>query len=305
MNSLKQAISLLKKRLAQRMPSEGSFATQIPGVDIHRRDTASGVTNCLYKPSIIKLVQGKKLCQMGRDEYLYEEDNVFIAGVDMVNTSNVFEATPEKPYLSITVDLDRNLLAQLATEMPASASGENATTGLLVQPASTEMLDAFLRLEALLDKPDQIPFLAPMIVRELHVLVLLGPGGNRLRLFYTYGSQINQIARATAWLKDNFKERLTIEDMAEHVHMAPSTFFRHFKEVTGDSPLQFQKKLRLHEAQRLMLTGDWDATGACGIVGYESLTQFNREYKRLFGEPPRRHVKRWQHEHSLAGTPGK
>lgn len=297
-------MALLKERLTRRMPSEGSFPTQIAGVDIHRRDTAGAPTNCLYTPSIIKLVQGRKRCFVGQDEFKYAEDNVFIAGVDMPNTSNIFEATPEKPYLSITVELDRDLLAQLAMEMPMSPPGEDGATGLLVQPASPEMLDAFLRLEALFDKPDQIPFFAPLIVRELHLRVLFGPGGHRLRLFYTYGSQRNQIARAIAWLRENFKERLTVEDMAEQVHMAPSTFFRHFKEVTGISPLQFQKKLRLHEAQRLMLMDDLDATSACGVVGYESLTQFNREYKRLFGEPPRRNVVRRQREHPVAVVPG-
>ena len=307
MHDLKRANALLRERLEMRMPAEGSFSTRIAGVDIHRRDSVNAPTNCLYTPRIIKLVQGKKRCLVGRDEFMYGEDDIFIAGVDMPNTSNIFEASPKKPCLSITIDLDRNLIAQLAMEMAAPTPEEDgAATGLLVQPAEPEMLDAFVRLEALLDKPEQIPVLAPMIIKEIHFRALVGEGGNRLRLFYTYGSQKNQIARSIAWLRENFREKLAIEEMAEKVHMAPSTFHHHFKEVTTVSPLQFQKRLRLHEAQRLMLMDDMDANSACEAVGYESLTQFNREYKRHFGEPPRRNVTRWQREHSpsLAFMPG-
>ena len=297
MHDLREAKILLKERLARRLPAEGSFATPISGVDLHRRDIVSVPTNCLYTTTIIMVVQGKKRCLVGKDEFVYGENHLFIAGVDMPNTSNILEASPQKPYLAMTVELDRNLMTQLAMEMPAPVPDADASTGLLVQPVSAEILDAFLRLEALFDEPESIHVLAPMIRKELHFRVLTGPGGDRLRLFYTYGSQKNQIARAIVWLRENFRESLAIEDMAEQVYMAPSTFHHRFKEVTGVSPLQFQKRLRLHEAQQLMLLDNLDATSASERVGYESLSQFTREYKRHFGEPPRRDVARWQREH--------
>lgn len=299
MERLEYDKALLCERIQRRMTEPGSFATAIGGVGLHRRDKPNFPENCFLAPKIVKMVQGRKRSVIGADEYFYDEDNLFIAGVDMPNTSNIMDATPDKPCMSITVDLDKNLIAQLAMEMPEPISeSDDAATGLLIQPVDAEMLNAFLRLEALLDKPTHISVLAPMLIKEIHFRVLCGPGGERLRLFYTYGSQKNQIARAIAWLRENFRERLTVDELAGKVHMAPSTFHRHFKEITSVSPLQFQKRLRLHEAQRLMLIEDLDAGRACEAVGYESLTQFNREYKRHFGEPPRRNVTRWQRDHA-------
>lgn len=240
MKELRELNARLKARLIRRMPAEISLPTPIKGVDIHRKDFISAPTNCLYTPTIVLVVQGQKRCLVGKEEFVYGENNLFVAGVDIPNTSNTLEISPKKPFLAIQVELDSNLITQLAMEVPAPASDEDASTGLLVQPATVEILGAFLRLEALFDEPENIRVLAPMILKELHFRVLTGPGGDRLRLFYTYGSQKNQIARAIAWLRDNFKERLTIEEMAEKVYMATSTFHHRFKEVTAVSPLQFQ-----------------------------------------------------------------
>ncbi|MDL2270169.1 AraC family transcriptional regulator [Desulfosarcina sp. OttesenSCG-928-G17] len=148
----------------------------------------------------------------------------------------------------------------------------------------------------LFDQPEKLAVIGPMIVREIHYLLLAGPNGHRLRLFHTLGSQSHQIARAISWLKENLATAVPIESLAEKVNMAPSTFHRYFKEITSLSPLQYQKRIRLHEAQRLMLAKDMNAGSASAAVGYESLSQFNREYKRLFGEPPRRDIKRLQDE---------
>lgn len=299
MDEIEKKAAILQKQVLNHVPGPGNYPTAIEGVGVHRRDAVTVPENCLYLPRIVKIVQGRKHSLVGDEEYFYGENDVFIAGVDMPNTSNIFEASPEKPCMSVTVDIDRNLIAQLAMEMPpAPPTGDEATNGLLVQPVDAEMLDAFIRLVALLDRPERIPVLAPMLVKEIHYRVLIGPGGEKLRALYTYGSQKNQIARAVSWVKENFKERFTIDELAERVHMATSTFHRRFKETTTVSPLQFQKRLRLHEAQRLMLKDDLDANSACDAVGYESLTQFNREYKRLFGEPPRRNITRWQRENA-------
>lgn len=297
----------LQRIVLGRTSGPGSFTTTIEGVSLHRRDAITSPENCLYLPRIIKIVQGRKRSVVGGDEYFYHEDNVFVAGVDMPNTSSIFEASPENPCMSITVDIDKELVAQLSLEMPdIPPNDDDESNGLLVQPADPDMLDAFLRLMELLDKPELIPVMGPMLIKEIHYRVLMGVGGDKLRLFYTFGSQRNQVAKAITWLRENFMEHITVEDLADKVHMASSTFYRRFKETATVSPLQFQKRLRLHEAQRLMLMDKLDAGSACEVVGYESLTQFNREYKRLFGEPPLRNVNRWRREHILtpAVVPG-
>lgn len=299
MLDMEAAKRTLTERLLARMPEAGNYTTAIEGVGIHRRDNPDSPEHCFRVPRIVKIVQGQKRSLVGAEEFLYGDDDVFIAGVEMPNTSNVLTASPDKPIMSFTVDLDKNLIGQLALEIGETALDESGSgTGILVQRATPLIMDAFLRLEALLDRPDDIPVMSSLIIKELHFRVLTGPGGQTLRMLHTYGSQKNHITRAIAWLRENFKERIAIEDLAEKAHMAPTTFHRHFREVTSVSPLQYQKRLRLHEAQRLMLLYDMDAGGASDAVGYESLTQFNREYKRLFGEPPRRNVTRWLREHA-------
>lgn len=163
---------------------------------------------------------------------------------------------------------------------------------MAVAEVDPDVLDAFLRLAELNEKPEQIPVLAPMIIREIHYRLLIGPQGERLRMVNTLGTQSNQIAKSITWLRDNYREPLQVDKLARKLNMATSTFHKHFRQVTSLSPLQYQKRLRLYEAQRLMLSENEDAAVAALAVGYESPTQFNREYKRLFGEPPHRHVSR-------------
>lgn len=290
----------LKEKVREHLPEASSITTAIPGMGLHRRDKINNPENSFLCPRILKIVQGRKRTLVGSDEYYYGEDDILVSGIDMPNTSHIFEASPERPCMSVSVDLDKSLIAQLSVEMPDPAPAEaDPSPGLFVQKVDAGMLDAFLRLVSLLDTPDLIPVLAPMITKEVHYRLLLGPAGNSLRLLYTYGTHKNQVAKAISWLRDNFRERVTVDELAEKAHMAATTFHRYFKETTAVSPLQFQKKLRLHEAQRLMLTQDMDAGSACEAVGYESLTQFNREYKRHFGEPPRRNVTRWRRDHPL------
>ena len=176
--------------------------------------------------------------------------------------------------------------------LEASRAGACSYKGLSVADVDPDILHAFLRLVELLEKPEQIPILGPLIVREIHYRLLIGPQGEFLRRLNTLGTQSNQIAQAITWLRDNYREPLQVDKLAQKVNMATSTFHRHFKEVTTLSPLQFHKRLRLYEAKRLMLTESKDASSASLAVGYESPTQFNREYKRLFGEPPHRDVMR-------------
>jgi AraC-like DNA-binding protein len=283
----------LKEKLLQWLPQQGRITTAIDGLTLSRRDTTNQAESCFYRPTIGIVAQGFKRSVIGNEEYQYGEGYCLTAGVDMPSVNHIIEASPEKPFLALSIKLDRYLVTQLAAELPPDPkNGNGSYRGVVVAGVTLDILDAFLRLVNLLDTPERIPMLAPMIIREIHYYLLIGPQGDCLRLVGTLGTQTNQIARAISWLRENYHEPLLIEKLARQVNMAESTFNRHFRKVTTLSPLQFQKRLRLYEAQRMMLADDKDAATAALKVGYESATQFNREYKRQFGEPPHRDINR-------------
>jgi len=285
--------NLLKEKLLRRLPAPGLYTTAIEGFMIARHHDAKEIQNCIYRPLVAVVVQGSKRSLIGSEEYRYGENHCLIVGVDVPSANHVITASPDKPFLAVSLDLDKYLITQLAAEIPPSyPPGNNVYKGMAVAQADPDVLDAFLRLVELLDKPEQIPVLAPMIAREIHYRLLIGTQGEHLRMVSTLGTQSNQIARMVTWLRGNYKEPLQVDELARKANMATSTFHRHFRQVTTLSPLQFQKRLRLYEAQRLMLLENEDAAIAALAVGYESPTQFNREYKRMFGEPPHRHVSR-------------
>lgn len=289
--SLERTNILLKEKLLRWMPESGRYTTAIDGLAIFRRNEAKKAENCIYQPLAAVLVQGCKRSIIGSEEYSYGKNHCLVVGVDLPSANYVIGASPEQPLLGLSLYLDKYLTTQLAAEIqPSTRPGNDSCKGMAVAEVDPDVLDAFLRLAELIEKPERIPVLAPMIIREIHYRLLIGPQGERLRMVNTLGTQSNQIARTITWLKDNYKEPLQVDELARKVNMAPSTFHRHFREVTTLSPLQFQKRLRLYEAQRLMLAENEDAAVAALAVGYESPTQFNREYKRMFGEPPHRHV---------------
>lgn len=296
----KTLIKTYKKRLLRRMPQEGSFPTAISGVELHRRDTPTEPGTYFMTPRILLLVQGCTHTVVGATDYYCREGDLLVAGVGLPNTSRISDVAPEGPAMSMCLDLDKALVAQLIMDMPTKDVHESpAGTGFTVQPLEVEILDAFVRMEALLDTPEHIPTLAPMIIREIHYRLLVGPSGDILRTLYTYGSKKNNVVRALAWLEENYQKPLRVDFLAEMVHMSSCTFHRYFKETTSLSPLQYQKTLRLHEAQRLMFFENMDVNRACEAVGYESLTQFTREYKRLFGEPPYRNITQLKRRHGV------
>jgi len=281
--------NLLKEKLLRWLPAPGRLSTAIKGLLLSRRDKPDQVENCFYKPSVGVILQGAKRAVVGSEEYCYGENQCLVAGVDMPSSFCVTQVSPEKPFLAVGLDLDRYLIARLATEISLPSGYEKSYhKGVSVDDVDLHVLEAFLRLVDLLEKPGQIPVLAPMIIREIHYRLLIGPQGKHLLKISTIGTQSNQIAQAITWMTQNYKKSLQVDKIARMVNMATSTFHRHFKEVTTISPLQFHKRLRLYEAQRLMLAEQETASSASLTVGYESPTQFNREYKRLFGEPPYR-----------------
>jgi AraC-like DNA-binding protein len=292
-NNLLRANEQLKEKLLQWLPQPGRIATSITGLFLSRRDMTNQAESCFYSPTVGIVAQGFKRSVIGNKEYQYGEGYCMVAGVDLPSVNHITEASPEKPFLALSIKLDRYLITQLTTVVPPEPQSEHVShNGVAVSEVTSDILDAFLRLVNLLDTPKRIPVLAPMIIREIHYNLLLGPYGDCLRLVSTLGTQTNQIAQAISWLRENYREPLLIEKLASRVNMAESTFHRYFRMVTTLSPLQFQKRLRLYEAQRLMLAEDKDAATAALYVGYESATQFNREYKRQFGEPPHRDISR-------------
>lgn len=287
---LEENTGVLLAKIGSYLTEEGDYPLSVPNVTLHRRHNTHTPENCFYKPIVGLTLQGAKRTVIGNREYRYGAGNCIVTGVDMPSINYITDASAERPYLVVSLYLDLHLVSQLAPQVPARAG--NADGNSVVAPTDPEVLGAFLRLVELEEKPEQIPVLAPLIVREIHFRLLTGPQGNLLRAIGTHGTQSNRIAQAINWIRNNFKNDLEVEILAGQVHMSPPTFRRHFKLVTSMSPTEYHKRLRLYEAQRLMLEENSDATNACYAVGYESAGQFNREYKRLFGDPPQRNVSR-------------
>lgn len=282
---------VLKNMVLKWLPEPTRLETSIHGLALSRYDEEVSATRCFYYPMVALVVQGFKRSMIGNQEANYGERHCMVVGVDMPGVFHITQASAQKPFLSLSVKLDRHIITQLISEMPSIVAPQaNPSSPVAISDVGKDLLDAFIRLVDLLDAPSRIPIFAPMILREIHFHLLAGSQGDCLRLFSTSGTQANQIARAISWLRENYVIPLHIEELAQRVNMAPSTFHRHFRQVTSLSPLQFQKRLRLYEAERLMLLEGKDASTAAIMVGYESGSQFNREYKRQFGAPPRRDV---------------
>lgn len=269
----------------------GHFETSIPGLSIFRREETTQPTSGMYEPSICMIVQGAKRVLLGDDAFLYDPTQYLITSIDLPTVVQIIEASREKPCLGLMLRLDQREISQLMVDsnLPpprAQQSGRGMATG----EVTLQLLTAFQRLVDLLDEPKDIPILAPIIQREILYRLLVGDQGARLRQMASLGSQSQQIARAIEWLKGNFSQPLRINDLASQVNMSTSTLHHHFRTLTAMSPLQYQKWLRLTEARRLMLIESLDAANAAFQVGYESPSQFSREYSRLFGAPPLRDI---------------
>ena len=278
--------------LLRHAPEDGNYSYPIDEFWIVRRDKPNDIIErCMVKPVILVSVQGRKRSVIGGVPYEYESGQSLLLGMYLPADSTVLNASPEKPYCSMVLGLDASLITQIIAKLPEENTDKQKSLAVACSKTDPAVLEAFTRLVELLDTPDHIKYLAPLIIREIHYRLLTGPLGKHIRAAYTLGTQSNQIARAITWLENNYKAPLKIEVLAKYVNMPVSTFHRNFKLITSLSPLQFQKQLRLFEAQRLMLAEGMDAITASYEVGYESPTQFNREYKRMFGNSPVKDVK--------------
>lgn len=277
--------------LIDKHSSEGMRPSAIPRLSLIRATSPSEPIHTLYEASLCLVVQGKKQVQLGERVLEYDSGAFLAVSVDMAVVGRVIEASREKPYLCFALMLDRAALAALALEMGPPQAGEPGS-GMALGPMNADLLDAALRLVRLLETPRDIPVLAPMAERELLYRLLAGPNGARLRQIAHAESKLSQVSRAISWIKLNYREAFSIEALAAEARMSASTLHLHFKQVTSLSPLQYQKQIRLHEARRLILSTAMDAASAAHEVGYDSPSQFSREYRRLFGAPPLRDVAR-------------
>ena len=290
-NSMVVALEALGKSIARWTDKGDQLVNAIPGLSLYRRDEPTQPTSGMYEPSICLVAQGAKRVLLGDDTYVYDTHHFLITSVDIPTVWEIIEASREKPCLGLVLKLDQREILQLMVDsnLPPPRA-QQSSRGMATGEVTLPLLTAFQRLIDLLAGPKDIPILAPIIQREISYRLLVGDQGARLRQMASAGSQSHQIARAIDWLKGNFTRPLRIDDLATQVNMSTSTFHHHFRALTAMSPLQYQKWLRLNEARRLMLTERLDATTAAFQVGYESPSQFSREYSRLFGAPPLRDI---------------
>lgn len=269
--------------------------TAIAPLSFFRADTASAVMYQDYEPCFAILAQGKKDIILGEETHPFEAGHCLVVSVDLPVSACIIEATPNQPYLGLKLTLDPIQLCEIVAQMPLNFSlrkKENSVRGLSVSNADTTLLDCALRLTKLLDTPQDVSMLAPMIIWEIYYRLLSGEQSEAVRQIATSGSGMQRISKAIEQIKVEFSQPMRVENLAKQARMSTSSFHQHFKQVTSMSPLQYQKQLRLLEARRLMLTEDCDATSAAYQVGYESPSQFSREYSRLFGAPPIRDIER-------------
>jgi AraC-like DNA-binding protein len=267
------------------------FQTPVPGLTFYHLDKPTEPKPGLAEPSICVIAQGAKRIHLEDETFVYDAHKYLLASVYLPTTYQVISASPDEPYLGLVLKFDMRELSQLMidSKLPSSRT-KNIDRCMATGEVTLPLLSAFQRLVALLDEPEDIPILAPMLHREILYRLLVGEQGDRLRQIASGGSRSYQVARVIEWLKANFAQQLRIEELAGLANMSASSFHSHFRAMTSLSPLQYQKHLRLQEARRLMWAEGLDATRAAFRVGYESSSQFCREYRRLFGAPPLRDV---------------
>lgn len=292
--------------------SEDGRIEPLEGVILRRASAPTELEHGVSAPSFCVIAQGTKEVLLGEKRYKYDASHYLIATTALPIASRISEASPHRPYLSIIITLDPVLVGSVLVEANQlgprpRTRGQSSVTAIDVSRLDTGLLDAVVRLVRLLDSSEstvEAPFLMPLVKREIVYRLLLGEQGGRLAQIAALGSSTHRIAEGVEWLRREFNRPLRIEVIARELGMSPSGFHHHFKALTAMSPLQFQKQLRLQEARRLMLGEGLDATSAGYRVGYEDASYFNREYKKLFGEPPVRNVERLRESITVTESTG-
>jgi AraC-like DNA-binding protein len=283
----------LSARVARLAPFDGIHQSALSCLALTRGSVPTVCMPTVYQPCLAIVVQGRKRAVLNDEVFHYDALNYLVVSVTLPGMGQVLEASPEHPYLSLRLNLDLEEIARLVLELgdrgPSSAAADR---GLFVARLDEPLLDAVLRMVKLLDTPEDIGVLAPVVQREIYYRLLRGDLGSRLVDLAQSEGGTHRVVRAIEWLKQHYAAPLRIEELAGAVHMSASALHHRFKAVTSMSPLQYQKHLRLHEARRLMFADGIESATAGHRVGYESASQFSREYRRLFGAPPRSEIAR-------------
>ncbi|HKU24371.1 MAG TPA: AraC family transcriptional regulator [Candidatus Sulfotelmatobacter sp.] len=282
----------LARKIAVKTRDAGEQITAIPGLALYRRTNTTACYPATYEPSFNVFVQGRKRVTFGGTTYICDESTFLLTSVDVPTMCQIVAASEQTPLLAMLLKFDMTLVRDiLAQEELREREPQPNGRGIAIGKTTADILQPCSRLLDLLNTPEDIPFMSKLIQREIVYRLLRGPQGDRLRAIATLGDQSQRTAKAIAWLRANYAKPLRVEELAEVARMGVSTLHHHFRSLTAMSPLQYQKQLRLVAARERMLIEGIDATSAAFEVGYESPSQFNREYKRFFGQPPKRDIK--------------
>ncbi len=289
--SVTQMLKELAGSISKALDGAADLSTDMPGLGLYRNTAPTAPNPCTYEPSLLLIPQGKKRVDLGKQSYVFGESTFLLTSIELPIVSRVSVASVEKPYLAFFLKLDMGIVRDvLHTEEVRISAPPVGTRGMVLGEVTVELLTPCSRMVQLLDTPQDVPFFCKLLQREIIYRLLQGPQGSRLRSVATKEDQSYLTAKAVTWLRENFEKTLNVDELASMAGMSRSTLHHHFRGLTAMSPLQFQKQLRLHTARQKMLTEKLDAASAAFAVGYESPSQFNREYKRFFGKPPMRDV---------------
>jgi AraC-like DNA-binding protein len=282
----------LARKIALSIGSAENRVTDVPGLTLHRRAAPTAPCSITYQPGVTVIAQGRKRVELGRNIFIYDASRFLLTSVDLPVVSRVIEASEKAPCLALSLKLEMPMVRELLSrEEIEVAERPSESPGMAIGETTVEFLGACCRLVDLLRTPQDIPFLSGLVQREIIYRILQSAEGARLRAIATLGDQSQRTAKAIAWIKANYAKALRVEELAEVAGMGVSTLHHHFRMLTAMSPLQYQKQLRLQAARGRMLMDGLDAASAAFEVGYESASQFNREYSRFFGQPPMRDIR--------------
>jgi AraC-like DNA-binding protein len=291
-HSIRELRAELAGKIAWFIGSSEKLVTPIPGLVLARRTAPTAPCSGTYEPSVIVIAQGRKRVDLGPATFIYDESRFLLTSIDLPIVSQVIEASEAQPCLAFALKFEMAIVREfLSHEHMDQRELPPTSPAMITGQVTVELLSACCRLVDLLATPQHIPFLSNLIQREIIYRLLCGPEGGRLRAIATLGDNSQRTAKAIAWIRDNYAKPLRVDHIADLAGMGVSTLHHHFRVLTNMSPLQYQKQLRLQAARARMLVEGLDASTVAFEVGYESVSQFSREYSRFFGQPPMRDIR--------------